>query len=132
MRPDGIRGKGARMINPRRLAAVDVVYLGPRLTVVEFACGVIGPAAIGFLTLYRWPSASGTLFGVYMLSMALNYVPMLWHAVDLVRHRSAKAAIADESGNLQVLFSRYRRQSLWLLVPLAAPVAAYLQRSRTR
>jgi hypothetical protein len=132
MRPDGIRAKGAPMIHPRRLAAVDVVYLGPRLTVVEFACGVIGPAAIGILTLHRWPSASGTLVGVYMLSMALNYVPMLWHAVDLVRHRSAKAAIADESGNLQVLFSRYRRQSLWLLVPLAAPIAAYVQRSRRR
>jgi hypothetical protein len=38
-------------INIRTLAAVDVAFLGPKLIVTEFGVVVVGPAALGTLTL---------------------------------------------------------------------------------
>ena len=38
------------MIEPRRLAAVDLAFLGPIVIVGEFALGVVGPIALGALT----------------------------------------------------------------------------------
>jgi hypothetical protein len=54
------------------------------------------------------------------MTLGINYLPMLLHAIDLVRKGSAQLEIADEAGDRQRLFRKYRAQSLWLLVPLVA------------
>jgi hypothetical protein len=120
------------MIDVRRLAAVDLAYLGPKFILAEFTLGVLGPAALGIWTLLRSQGIGGTLFGAYLVSVGINYVPLLLHAVDIARRGTARAEIADEAGDRKALFRKYRRQSLLLLVPLAVPVIALAQEWRTR
>jgi hypothetical protein len=112
------------MIDPRRLAAVDLAFLGPIVILSEFALGVVGPIALGAFTWHKSQSLGWTLFGVYLMTLGINYLPMLLHAIDLVRKGSAQLEIADEAGDRQRLFRKYRAQSHWLLVPLVAPLAA--------
>jgi hypothetical protein len=118
-------------VNVRKLAAIDLHFLGPKVILTEFSAGVLGPIALGLLTLrkaysYNWPRGL-TLFGAYLLCLGLNYVPLLLHAIDLARSRSASREIADELSERRVVFRKYRRQSVYLLIPLAIPIAAFLR-----
>ncbi|HVN92189.1 MAG TPA: hypothetical protein VMT38_00760 [Terracidiphilus sp.] len=119
------------MMNVRKLAALDLYFLGPYVIVTEFALGVAGPIALGVLTLrmasrHVWPLGL-TLFGGYLLLLGVNYIPMLLHAIGLVRSRSASIEIADELSDRRVAFRKYRLQSLFLLVPFLVPLLAILQ-----
>jgi hypothetical protein len=121
-------------VNVRKLAAIDLHFLGPKVILTEFWAGVLGPIALGLLTLrkaysYNWPRGL-TLFGAYLLCLGLNYVPLLLHAIDLVRSQSASRVTADELSERKAAFRKYRRQSLYLLVPLIVPVVAVLQYRR--
>ena len=85
------------MINVRRLAAVDLAFLGPK---------------------------------IHLIALGIN-VPLLLHAVGIVRHGNPGAEIAEEADDRSQLFRKYRRQSLWLLVPLVVAIVAVLQVRRT-
>jgi len=63
----------------------------------------------------------------YLLSLGVNYVPMLMHAITLVRSGSAADELADEFSNKRIAFRKYRRQSLFLLVPFLVPLLAIRQ-----
>ena len=118
------------MIDIRRLAALDIAFLGSRFILAEFAIGVFGSLGLGVLTLLRTQSLGGTVFGAYLLCLGVNYVPLLVHAIDLVRHGTAHQEIANELHEGRRMFRKYRRQSLLLLVPLVVPVLAILERRR--
>lgn len=120
------------MISIRRLAAVDLAGLGPRVIMTEFALGVAGPLVLGILTLLRSASFHGRLFGAYLLSLSLNYVPLLLHAIRITRDRSVSAELADESSDRRLLFRKYRRISLLLLLPLVVPTIALIEHWRSR
>ncbi len=120
------------MISIRKLAALDIAFLGRGLILAEFGVGVIGPAVLGVLTLLRAHTPMWSVFGVYLLSLGLNYVPLLLHAIDLCRSGTARAEIADEIGNRGETFRRYRRQSLLLLLPFVVPIAALYQHHARR
>jgi hypothetical protein len=45
------------MINPRKLAAIDIAILGPTLIIAEFAGGVLLCVALGTFVLFRGRSA---------------------------------------------------------------------------
>jgi hypothetical protein len=115
------------MVNVRRLAAVDLSGLGPKVIIPEFATAVLGAAALGALTLFRSASLAETTFGIALIGIGTNYLPLLIHAVDLVRHTTVETAIAEEASDRRALFAKYRRQSLWLLVPFAVALAALAQ-----
>ena len=115
------------MIDIRRLAAVDIAFLGSRFILAEFSIGVFGSLGLGMLTLIRTHSVGGTLFGVYLLCVGGNYVPLLLHAISLVRHGTARHEIAHELPEKHLMFRKYRRQSLLLLVPLVVPILAIIQ-----
>jgi hypothetical protein len=117
------------VIDLRRLAAVDVAFLGSKIILTEFAVGVLGPIVLGILTLRKSHSTGGMIFGVYVLLIGVNYVPMLIHAISIVNDGTARDEIADELDDKQRLFRKYRKQSLYLLVPLVAPIAAWMRRS---
>lgn len=124
------------VINVRKLAAIDLYLLGPYVIVTEFALGVAGPIVLGVFTLrmasrQAWPLGL-TSFGGYLLLLGVNYIPMLLHAIDLARFRSAFSEITDELSERRVAFRKYRRQSLYLLVPLVVPLLAILQHRETR
>jgi hypothetical protein len=116
------------VIEIRRLAAVDIAFLGPRFILAEFSIGVFGSLALGVLTLVRTHSLGGTVFGAYLLCIGVNYAPLLVHAIDLVRHGTAHQEIAGELPEKDRMFRKYRRQSLLLLVPLVVPIVAIVQR----
>jgi len=116
------------VIDPRKLAAVDVAFLGPKIILTEFAIGVFGPIVLGILALRKSHSTGGAIFGVYLLLIGINYVPMLINAINLAKNGTARDEIVDESEDTKKLFRKYRKQSLYLLVPLVAPIAAWMRR----
>jgi hypothetical protein len=120
------------MLDARKLAAVDISFLGARLIVTEFAVGVFGPLALGALTLHKSHSGGGVVLGLYLLFIGVNYVPLLFHAIDLARHGTAREEIADEVADKRSMFRKYRRQSLLLLVPLIVPLSACFRRHASR
>ena len=126
----GLRGWG---LNVARLAELDMAWHGPRLILWEFGIGVIGPAALGLLSL-RYMVAHGLsllswpgLLGVELLAIALNYVPLLVHALRLRRYRSrlqsTKSYIEMDSTEAR----SYGVRQLWLLVPGAVVLFAIRQ-----
>jgi hypothetical protein len=126
------------MLNVRKLAAIDLRFLGAKIILAEFGLGVVGPAVLGVATLragiQRFHSPGMVIFGAYLLSLGVNYVPLLLHAISLVRDGSAHQEIASELDDPRAAMRKYRRQSLFLLLPLVIPIAAVaqeIQRSRT-
>jgi hypothetical protein len=67
------------------------------------------------------------------------FVPGAFAVEDVIRDHdlirwfvndgTARDEIADELDDKQRLFRKYRKQSLYLLVPLVAPIAAWMRRS---
>ena len=124
------------VIDVRKLAAIDLHFLGPKVILTEFALGVLGPVVLGLLTLrgaarHSWPWGP-TLFGAHLLSLGVNYIPLLLHVLDLVRSGSTVREIGDELSERSTAFRKYRRQSLLLLVPLVVPIAAIAQEREMR
>jgi hypothetical protein len=66
--------------------------------------------------------------GLYLISLGINYVPMLIYAITINRAKSARAELGDELDEKRVAMAKYRRQSLWLLVPLIVPIVALAPR----
>lgn len=123
-------------LDVRKLAALDMALHGPRFIVIEFAGGVGGCALIGALSL-----GAGTrlishgiswqlILGAGLLWIALNYVPLLLNAIDLARRRTARQEAASELASPRLL-RRYGLLQLWILVPFAIVIFAFLQRGRT-
>jgi membrane protease YdiL (CAAX protease family) len=116
--------RGPIVIDFRKLAALDIAFLGSRLVVAEFSIGVFGSFALGIFTLLRSHSVGGVALGSYLLFIGINYVPLLVYAIRIVRLYSARDEVAEERADKHGMFRKYRRQSLLLLVPLAVPILA--------
>jgi len=115
------------MFNPRKLAALDLAFLGPWVILPEFILGVVGPISLGIWTMARIRSTGGFLFGVYLCLIGVNYIPLLWHAISLARQGTAHDEIRGEGEDKRKMFRKYRRQSLLLLLPLIVPAVALWQ-----
>ena len=113
------------MINPRKLAAIDIAFLGSKFIIAEFAAGVLLCAALGAFTILRAGSLGQRALGLYLICLGINYVPMLVYAIAITRGHSAQAEIGDElmSNSLRAM-AKYRRRSIFLLLPLLVPVIA--------
>lgn len=120
------------MLNTRKLAAVDLAFLGPRVILPEFFLGVVGPIALGIWTIAKFRSIGGILFGVYLFLIGVNYIPLLWHATRLVKRGTAHDEISSEDDDKRQMFRKYRQQSLLLLVPLIVPAVAVWERTRAK
>ena len=116
------------VINPRKLAAIDITFLGSRFIIAEFAGGVLLCLALGTFVLFRAASFWQFALGVYLISLGVNYVPMLIYAVAITRGRSARAEMADELNDKRRAMAKYRRYSIILLIPLLVPIVALRQR----
>ena len=112
------------MINPRKLAAIDIVFLGSKLIIAEFADGVLLCVALGTVVLFRGHSFWQLALGLYFISLGINYVPLLVYAVAITRGQSARAEMGDELSDERWAMAKYRRQSILLLVPLLVPILA--------
>jgi hypothetical protein len=119
------------LINPRKLAAIDIVFLGSKLIIAEFAGGVLLCVALGTFVLFRGHSFWQIALGLYFVSLGINYVPLLVYAVAITRGQSARVEMGDELIDERRAMAKYRRQSILLLVPLLAPILG-LARERRR
>ena len=116
------------VLNARKLAAIDLVFLGPKLIITEFLAGVFLSAALGVFILVRSHGSPAQIaLGLYLILLGLNYVPMLIYAIVITRGKSARAELGSEIENKRVAMANYRRQSLWLLVPLVVPLVTLTQ-----
>jgi hypothetical protein len=128
--PPGYDSLPSCVINPRKLAAIDMVFLGPKLIIAEFAGGVLLCVALGTFVLFRGHSFWQLILALYLISLGINYVPMLVYAIAISRKQSARAEMGDELKDKGRAMAKYRRQSILLLVPLLVPILAIAQRSR--
>lgn len=124
------------MIQVRKLVAIELAFLGPKFILAEYAIAVLAGAALGVLSLraglMRTHALWQILLGIYLILLALTYAVLLGYAIAMTRRGNAREEIADELDDKAAAFRKYRRQSQWLLVPLAVPLAAFTQRDDAR
>jgi hypothetical protein len=116
------------VIRVRKLVAIELAFLGPKIIVAEYAIAVVGGLFLGLLSLRAGLTHTHATWqislGIYLLFLALNYAVLLGCATAMARRGDARKEIADELDDKAAAFRKYRRQSVWLLVPLAVPFAA--------
>jgi len=116
------------VLNARKLVAIDLVFLGSKAIIAEFSAGVFLSAALGIFVLVReHGSVAQIVLGLYLISLGVNYIPMLLYAIAITRARSAPAELGGELDDMRVTMAKYRRHSLWLLVPLVVPLTVFSQ-----
>lgn len=121
-----------RMIQVRKLVAIELAFLGPRFILAEYAVAVIGGLGLGILTLraglMRTHAVWQTALGIYLVFLALTYAVLLGYAIAMARRGNVYDVIANELDDKHAALRKFQRQFLWLLVPLVVPVAAIVQR----
>ncbi len=121
---------GGLVINPRKLAAIDLALLGSKFVIAEFAAAVLFCPALGAWVLVRGHTYLQIALGLYLISLGINYFPMLLYAVTIARHSNAWAEMGVELDNKKEAMAKYRLQSLSLLVPLLVPAVSLMQGRR--
>lgn len=112
-----------------------MVFHGKRFIVAEFAGGVILCGALGLLSvaaglrLLSRGLSWQLLLGIALLWIAVNYLPLFIHAVDLARSGAAREEVAVELADLGIARS-YAVRQLWILVPFAIVSLDLVQRSK--
>jgi hypothetical protein len=101
-------------LNVRRLAAVDM-HGSSGVTWRRWVIGALGIAALAILVL----PAGGIVrlvLGVWLLGIALNYLPLAVYAVVFIRPARLRAELTgvDLGGELR----RYTKGQFWVFVPL--------------
>jgi hypothetical protein len=116
------------MVNFRKLVAVDMVVNGTRFILAEVALGVVIPLILGVLSLLsdllggNQPGRD-TVLGIWLVGIAVNYVPLLIYAVLIARGGTVK----EEGGPEVVRAKRYTIQQVIILVPFVVAVLAVIQ-----
>ena len=110
-----------------------MAWLGPKVIVAEYAFGIVLPLALGALTLHstlsspnRW--SSQTILGMWLVSIAANYVPLFLYALSIARAGTAKAEGESERPHAR----RYGVQQVIILIPFLVVVIAVIQEGRRR
>jgi len=117
------------MSDIRKLAAIDVAFLGFNVAVAEYACGVLLSIALGIFVLLRSHMVGQTVLGVYFLCLGINYVPMFAHTISIGDRERARMELGDELLDKRAAMAKFRRLSLLLLVPMVVPILAISRRS---
>ena len=98
-----------------------------RLILAEFALGTVGGVGLGLWAL-TWGEAAGVVFGIWLLGLAANYVPLTWHVLALWRPGALKAELAG--ADLRAELRHYTRAQVWVLVPFWVAGLALAQARR--
>jgi hypothetical protein len=121
------------MINIRKLAAIDMLWLGTRVIVTDYALGIVLPLILGLLSirsgLFRpIHSAWQTVMGVWLVCIAANYIPLFVYAVLIARGGTVK-----EEGQPELMRAkRYGLQQVIILIPFLVVIVALLQEAQHR
>jgi hypothetical protein len=106
-------------LDVRRLAALDMygargTRRRRRVILAEFALGTLGCAMLAAWAL-SWGGAGGVIFGILLLGLAANYLPLTVHALALWREPALDAELAGVDVPAQL--RSYTRAQVWVLVP---------------
>ena len=121
------------MINIRKLAAIDMLWLGTRVIVTEYALGIVLPLILGLLSIRSGlfapvHSTWQTVMGVWLVSIAANYIPLFIYAVLIARGGTVK-----EEGHPELMRAkRYGLQQVIILIPFLVVIVALLQEAQYR
>jgi hypothetical protein len=113
-----------RANNTRKLAAIDIFFLGYKVVFAEYVVGVLFSLALGVFVLFRAHSLWGAALGAYLICLAINYVPMLLYAIAIANEKNAHAEIDAELSERRKAMSKYRGGNAWRSLPMDA--TAYL------
>jgi hypothetical protein len=108
-----------------------MAWLGTRVSVAEYAIGIVLPLVLGVLSIRSGLlGAAGvgweTVWGVWLVSIAANYVPLFICAVLIAKAGTAEAEDQSELAHAK----RYGVQQVIILVPFVVLVLALVQESR--
>lgn len=112
-------GKLFNIIEVRKLAAVDMAWLGWRIIIPEYLFGILLPLGLGFLSLYR----GQILMGIWLVTIAINYIPLFIYAVHLKQTNSIQKEGIPEI----VRAKKYGIQQIVILIPFLVVILALLQ-----
>jgi hypothetical protein len=117
------------IINVRKLAALDIVFHGPKFILIEFALAVFICASVGLSILHGANhSPLMIILGSFFLGVSLNYIPLLLYSINIVKHKSAQQEVAYELEHKDRYAGKYTLQSIvLLLMPLAMLLLAVYQ-----
>jgi hypothetical protein len=117
------------IINVRKLAALDIVFHGPKFILIEFALAVFICASVGLSILHGANhSPLMIILGSFFLGVSLNYLPLLLYSINIVKHKSAQQEVAYELEHKDRYAGKYTLQSIiLLLMPLAMLLLAVYQ-----
>ena len=116
-----------RMIRIRKLAALDMAWLGPRVILAEYALGIVLPLALGVVSIRSGLAGGGPgwalTLGIWLVGIAANYVPLFIYAVLITK----AGTVRQEGGPELAHARRYGLQQAMLLVPALVLVVAVIQ-----
>ena len=110
------------LFNVRRLVALDMGLHGPTFILIEFGLGVPIPLILGWSLIMR----GFLVFGAYILTLGINYVPPLIYAVAL-RERYGEVVDMKDPG-IGKLNRKYSIQQFLVFIPFFVVVLAIIQR----
>ena len=119
------------MINIRKLAAVEMAWLGTGVIITEYALGASMPLFLGVFSIRSAllsPILVGweVFLGAWLIAISVNYIPLFIYAILIARTGSAK-----EEGQAEIARARkYGSQQVIILIPLMVVIFALVQESR--
>jgi hypothetical protein len=123
----------SRLIDVRKLVAVDMAVLGSQVSVSAFALGIVLPFLFGVFSLvlnFMHPTTSGwqVALGFWLVFIAMNYVPLFVYALSIIKGGTVRQEAQPELGHV----SRYGAQQAIILVPLLVVALALVQERQRR
>ena len=97
---------------------------GPRFILIEFSLGVPVPMLLGASLVLQ----GFLLFGAYIFTLGINYVPFLVYAVSLRKNYGDVVDMSDPG--IGRLNRKYSTQQFLIFIPFFAVALALLQRFR--
>ena len=120
------------VIDPRKLAAIHIATMGPPFVIGNFAGTALVCLSLGAFILWRADSYQQFTFGFYFSSLGINYMLMLFYAFEINNRESACAEIGYEVNKQHGAMAEYRRQTIYLLLPLVVPIVALQRRYKSK
>ncbi len=118
-----------RLIDIRKLVALDITLHGPKFIMIEFGLGTPAIIAVGLLLML-----AGTTFllGLYLLLTGINYIPLLTYAIVLVKSNTSEKEVSFGLAHDKHYNRKYSIQQLLIFLPLAILLIATGQESKKR
>jgi hypothetical protein len=104
-----------KIINVRKLIALDITLHGGKFILVEFGIGTPAIITVGLVLMF----ASSFLLGSYLFLTGINYVPLLVYAIIITKAKDAEKEVAYGLAHDKHYNRKYSLQQLLIFIPLA-------------